>query len=91
MALTIRMQRHGSNKNPHYRLVVTEKTSPRDGKYVEVLGNYAPRDAMATRYLNLKMDRIEYWMKVGALPSDTARTLISKAKKVVGAATTKAA
>lgn len=82
MALTIRMQRCGSNRNPHYRLVVTEKASRRDGKYVELVGTYSPRDAVATRYLNLNLERIDYWTKVGAQPSDTARTLIAKAKKM---------
>ena len=90
MALTIRMQRRGSTKNPHFRLVVIERASRRDGLPVEELGSYAPRENVATRYLNLKMERIEHWLKVGALPSDTARTLITKAKKVVVAPAVKA-
>lgn len=79
------MQRGGSNKNPHYRLVVTERASRRDGRYVELLGSYAPRDTVANRYLNLNLERVDYWMKIGAQPSDTARTLITKAKKASGA------
>ena len=82
MALTIRLQRRGSNKNPHFRMVVTERASRRDGRAVEELGSYAPRDTVANRYLNLKLDRIEHWLKVGAQPSDTARTLITKARKM---------
>lgn len=82
MALTIRLQRRGSNGNPHFRMVVAERASRRDGAAVEELGHYAPRDPVAERYLKLKMERIDYWMKVGAQPSDTARTLISKAKKM---------
>jgi len=85
MALTIRMQRCGSNGNPHYRLVVTERASRRDGKYVELVGSYAPRDADAKRRLSLNIERIDYWVKVGAKPSDTARTLIAKARKTAAA------
>ena len=81
MALTIRLQRYGSKKNPHFRMVVIEKATRRDGKSVETLGYYASRDSVASRYLNLNLERIDYWMKVGAVASDTARTLISKARK----------
>jgi small subunit ribosomal protein S16 len=85
MALSIRLQRNGSNKNPHYRMVVAERTARRDGRYVETLGSYAPRDPVATRYLNLKLDRIDYWVSKGAQLSDTSRTLLLKAKKLATA------
>lgn len=78
------MQRGGSNKNPHFRLVVTERASRRDGRYVELLGSYAPRDTVAARHLNLNLERVDYWLKIGAKPSDTARTLITKARKMAG-------
>lgn len=86
MALTIRLQRGGSNGNPHYRMVVTERASRRDGRYVELLGSYAPRDPVAQRYLKLDLTRVDHWLKVGAQPSDTARTLITKARKAAKAA-----
>ncbi len=81
MALTIRLQRYGSKKNPHFRMVVIEKATRRDGKSVETLGYYSSRDSIASRYLNIDLARVDYWTKVGAVPSDTARTLISKARK----------
>ena len=67
-------------------MVVAERASRRDGAAVEELGSYSPRESVAVRYLKLKLDRIEHWLKVGALPSDTARTLIARAKKMAAAA-----
>jgi small subunit ribosomal protein S16 len=81
MALTIRLQRCGSKNNPHFRLVVAERSIRRDGKSVEMLGHYAPRDPVATRYLNIDLARADYWLKVGAQPSDTVRNLIKLARK----------
>jgi small subunit ribosomal protein S16 len=88
MALSIRLQRRGSNSNPHYRLVVAERAGRRDGRFVEELGDYSPREEGSTRYLNLKLERVDYWTKVGAQLSDSAAGLVKKARK---AAATKAA
>jgi small subunit ribosomal protein S16 len=75
--LVIRMRRVGSKKRPFFRLVVTEHTSPRDGAFNEVLGTYNPRTNPET--LTLNRERIAYWISKGARPSDTVRTLISRA------------
>ena len=90
MALKIRLQRHGASHRPFYRLVVTEATARRDGRFVEVLGTYEPQAKRATDELNLKIDRIDYWKSVGAKPTDTAASLIRKARRE-GAATEAAA
>lgn len=81
--LVIRMRRVGSKKRPFFRLVVTEHTSPRDGAFNEVLGTYNPRTNPET--LTLKHERIAYWISKGARPSDTVRTLISRAPEAPAA------
>lgn len=75
--LVIRMRRVGSKKRPYFRIVVTEHTSPRDGAFNEVLGTYNPRTNPETLVLN--RERIAHWVKQGARPSDTVRTLIARA------------
>ncbi len=67
-------------------MVVAERASRRDGRYVELLGHYSPRDTDTKRYLDLDMARVEHWLKVGALPTDSARTLITRARKAAPAA-----
>ena len=73
----IRMRRVGSKKRPFFRIVVTEHSAPRDGAFLEVLGTYNPRTNPET--LTLKRERIAYWVSKGAQPSDTVRTLMSRA------------
>jgi small subunit ribosomal protein S16 len=91
MALKIRLQRHGASHRPFYRLVVTEATARRDGRFVEVLGTYEPQAKRATDEINLKIDRIDYWKSVGAKPTDTAASLIRKARREAAAAPVEAA
>ncbi len=81
MALRIRLQRHGSVHAPVYRMVVAETAARRDGRFVEQLGNYKPKASGKDVEISLKLDRVDYWMGVGAQPSDTARALINKARK----------
>lgn len=77
--LRIRMTRRGAKKDPHYRVVVTEKSSPRDGRFVEILGYYNP--ARQPVLLHLDLPRVDYWLGQGAKPTDTVRTLIRKARE----------
>jgi len=72
-------------------MVVAESTARRDGRFVEVLGTYEPQAARSEDELKLKLDRIEYWHSVGAKPSDTAASLIRKAKRQAPAAEAAAA
>ncbi|MCC5806598.1 MAG: 30S ribosomal protein S16 [Opitutales bacterium] len=81
MALKIRLQRGGATHNPHYRMVVADSRSRRDGRFVEVVGTYAPKDKKEDKQIVLKLDRIEHWLGVGAQPSDTARSLIKRARR----------
>jgi small subunit ribosomal protein S16 len=74
--LVIRLRRTGSKKRPYFRVVVTDSRSARDSSFVEVLGFYNPRTKPET--LELNRDRLDHWVKQGALPSDTVRTLVSR-------------
>ena len=82
MALKIRLSRIGSTHNPIYHVVVAEARSRRDGAPTEVLGTYNPRTKNES---SLKLDtvRADYWVSKGAVPTDTALSLIKKAKKAV--------
>jgi small subunit ribosomal protein S16 len=73
----IRLRRVGRKKAPMYRIVVAEQTSPRDGRFIEIIGQYAPRQG--EQAINLKTDRANYWLDNGAQPSDTVRSLLRKA------------
>ena len=77
MAVKIRLRRAGRKKAPTYRIVVADSRSPRDGKFIEIVGQYAPRTG--EQALNLKNDRVNYWLDSGAQPTDTVRSLLRKA------------
>ena len=77
MAVKIRLRRAGRKKQPTYRVVVADSRSPRDGKFIEILGQYAPRTG--EQALNLKSERVNYWLDNGAQPTDTVRSLLRKA------------
>lgn len=83
--LAIRLRRTGSKKRPFFRVVVTDSRTARDSSFVEVLGYYNPRTNPET--LDLKRDRLEHWIKAGAVPSDTVRTLVARMPAVEPSAT----
>ena len=72
--LAIRLRRTGSKKRPFFRVVVTDSRTARDSSFVEVLGHYNPRTTPET--LDIKRERLDHWLKKGANPSDTVRTLV---------------
>ena len=78
--IKIRLQRHGARHAPFYRMVVTPSEARRDGKFIEVLGTYNPQAHARDVELNLKMDRIDHWLEVGAKPTDTANSLIRQGR-----------
>ena len=82
--LAIRLIRTGAKKRPSYRIVVKEKQSKRDGAYLENLGTYNPTREPAE--INLKSERVQYWISKGAQPTDTVRRLIKQAAKNQAAA-----
>ena len=84
MAVSIRLRREGAKNRPYYRVVVADSRSPRDGKFIEILGTYDPK--LTGQNSSFSVERAEYWISKGAQPSDTVRSLIKKQKKAVTAA-----
>jgi len=74
--LAIRLRRMGSKKRPFFRVVVTDSRTARDSSFVEVLGHYNPRTKPES--LDIDRERLEHWIKSGARPSDTVRTLVAR-------------
>jgi small subunit ribosomal protein S16 len=72
----IRLARFGAKKKPTYRLVVIEKERARNSRAVEVLGHYNP--VAKPKQIHIKHDRVEHWLKNGAQPSDTVKSLLEK-------------
>ena len=76
MPAKIRLQRHGKKGQPFYHIVIADGRSPRDGRFIEKIGTYNPLTEPAQ--INLKFDRALYWYTVGAVPTDTVRSLLSQ-------------
>lgn len=74
--LAIRLTRMGAKKRPFYRVIVAEKRGKRDGRFVEIVGHYNP--CRQPGEITLNHDRIQYWIKCGAQPTDTVKSLIRK-------------
>ena len=74
MAVAIRLARHGSKKNPFYRVVAADKSAPRDGRFIELLGTYDPQG----KQIKIDLARYEHWVSHGAQPSDTVASLAKK-------------
>ena len=82
--VAIRLRRAGSKKRPYFRVVVTDSRAARDSSFVEILGHYNPRTKPAL--VDIKQDRVDYWISKGAQPSDSVRTLIARHLTPVAAA-----
>lgn len=78
MAVSIRLRREGAKNRPYYKVVVADSRSPRDGKFIEIIGTYDPKKKGDNS--TLKVDRAEHWIARGAQPSDTVRSLLKKNK-----------
>jgi small subunit ribosomal protein S16 len=74
LSVKIRLRRIGAKKHPFYRLVVADTRSPRDGKFIEILGTYDPMSDPVK--LNIDQDKVKAWLQKGARPSDTARDFL---------------
>jgi small subunit ribosomal protein S16 len=75
----IRLRREGTTKRPYYKVIVADQRSPRDGKFIEIIGNYDPK--IQGENAKLDLARADYWISKGAQPSDTVRSLIKKVRK----------
>ncbi len=78
MAVKIRLARVGRHKRPFYRVVVANIESPRDGKFIEILGTYDPLPENVD--VKIQVDRAKYWLSQGALPTDTVKSIFKKSK-----------
>jgi small subunit ribosomal protein S16 len=79
MAVHLRLQRFGAKKRPFYRIVAADSRSPRDGRFLAQLGTYDPmKDPQEIR---ITVDRLDHWLSVGAVPSDTVRNLIKRYRR----------
>ena len=74
----LRLRRMGAKKKPFYRVIAADQRSPRDGRFIEQLGHYDPMKEPFDLKLNL--ERVDYWLSVGAQPSDTVAGLIKRAR-----------
>jgi small subunit ribosomal protein S16 len=77
MATRIRLRRVGRKKQPEFRIVVAESTSPRDGRFIETIGHYRPREKPAV--VQVDADRARTWLAKGARPTETVRSLLKQA------------
>src|ERR1700746_2996620 len=84
MSVSIRLRREGEKTRPYYKVVVADSRSPRDGKFIEIIGTYDPKKTGHNS--TLKLDRLDHWISKGAQPSDTVRSLIKKNRKQAGSA-----
>ncbi len=78
MSVSIRLRREGTKNKPAYRVVVADQRSPRDGKFIELIGSYDPK--LKADNFKIDLDRADYWIKNGAQPSDTVASMIKKAR-----------
>src|SRR5437763_11602593 len=79
MAVSIRLRREGAKNRPYYKVVVADSRSPRDGKFIEMIGTYDPKRPGDNS--SLRIERAEYWISKGAQPSDTVRSVIKRNQK----------
>jgi small subunit ribosomal protein S16 len=79
MAVKIRLKRMGRKNHPFYRLNAIDSRTPRDGRVIEELGFYDPRNKDNAKQFVAKLDRCKHWLDVGAVPSETVSSLLKKA------------
>ena len=84
MAVAIRLRREGATNRPYYKVVVADSRSPRDGKFIEIIGTYDPKKSAGTSVVDL--ERADFWINRGAQPSDTVRSMIKRLRKEQAAA-----
>ena len=84
MSVKIRLSRHGAKKRPYYRIVVADARTPRDGRFIEQVGTYDPCTPDAV--LKLDQAKVDGWLKQGAQPTQTVRSLMKRAAKAASAA-----
>ena len=84
--VTIRLARHGAKKHPFYHVTVADKAASRDGRFVERVGFFNPMARGQEEGLRLDLARVDYWLGVGAKPSERVQQLIGQARKLAAPA-----
>ena len=79
MEVVLRLSRAGTHKAPFYHVVATDSRKPRDGRYIEDVGTYDPTRSPAR--IQLRQERVDHWLKVGARPSETVAMLIKRSRR----------
>jgi small subunit ribosomal protein S16 len=79
MATRIRLRRVGRKKLPLYRIVIADQESPRDGRFIEIIGTYNPKGTTAAEKIQVDADKARQWIAQGATPSDTVQSLLKQA------------
>ena len=79
--VTIRLARHGSKKTPFYHITVADRTAKRDGRFVERVGFFNPVAKGQAETLRVNLERVDYWLSVGARPRDVVKKLVKKARQ----------
>lgn len=83
--VTIRLARHGAKKSPFFHVTVADRTAKRDGRFIERIGFYNPVARGEEERTRIDLDRVDYWLSVGAQPSERARQLIDSARRAAAA------
>ena len=78
--VTIRLARHGSKKSPFYHITVAERSAKRDGRFVERVGFFNPVAKGPSETLRVDLNRVDYWLSVGAKPSEMVTRLVRRAR-----------
>ena len=83
--VTIRLARHGARKNPFFHVTVADKAARRDGRFIERIGFYNPVAQGKDERMRVDLERADYWLSVGALPTERAKQLIDGARRAAAA------
>lgn len=83
--VTIRLARHGAKKNPFFHVTVADRTAKRDGRFIERIGFYNPVARGQDERTRIDLERVDYWLSVGAQPSERVRQLIDSARRAAAA------
>ncbi len=83
--VTIRLARHGARKNPFFHVTVADKAARRDGRFIERIGFYNPVAQGQDERMRVDLERADYWLSVGAIPTERAKQLIDGARRAAAA------
>ena len=83
--VTIRLARHGAKKRPFYHLTVADRSAKRDGRFIERVGFFNPLAAGDEQRVRIDLDRVDYWLSVGAQPSERVQQLVGAARREAAA------